>query len=241
MKLASDQNRAIAFIIDLVIYCSITIISLFFSNPEDIISDSFYFNSFTYIVIVFTSLMFLYKDSFNGMSFGKWIVGIQVKDSVTSLPPSIHQLALRNLFLLILPIEIIVAVFDSKRQRIIDLQLNTIVVKSNMKRYFTIKFFSSIAVGVLILTFLIYSLINAIQYSKPYKLAKEHIMLNKDIEKSIGELVDIEMIDGDVNIDDLDMEANFEIRLIGEIKDTTIFIWVSHDQEDNWKIKSEYR
>lgn len=84
----------------------------------------------------FLMIYWVLKDSFAGVSFGKWITGCRVVDAVTGKPIGAQQSFLRN-FLFLIPlallIEVFVASIRSDRRRVGDLIAGTLVVKGPPK------------------------------------------------------------------------------------------------------------
>lgn len=119
-------KRFIAFIIDSIIgflfsYLSFFALCFIHANA-DLISS------------IPISLLYTYmcsKDCINGMSLGKYIVGIQTIDSRTLKVASLVQCMFRNLFWIIWPIEFFVMLFSHTELRIGDRVAHTKVTKRN--------------------------------------------------------------------------------------------------------------
>ena len=76
-------------------------------------------------------IIYLAKDSFKGISFGKWIMGIMIRDDNEQKSiPSFLILFLRNLYLILLPIELIVLIFSKNKKRLGDKYSGTIVLNN---------------------------------------------------------------------------------------------------------------
>jgi uncharacterized RDD family membrane protein YckC len=67
---------------------------------------------------LFLGLMFLYflKDSFKGRSPAKRIVKLQVVDNKTNLPASVGQCFVRNILIILWPVEVLVTFFNTQRR-----------------------------------------------------------------------------------------------------------------------------
>jgi uncharacterized RDD family membrane protein YckC len=116
------KQRLIAILIDYVIvvvlYLVAECISMVFSSE--------------YIYVAFHSLPFVYllcRDSFTGKSIGRYVAKISVVDKTSRETISPMKAFIRNLFLLVWPIELIVLLF--KGERIGDLITNSTVVMEN--------------------------------------------------------------------------------------------------------------
>ena len=80
-------------------------------------------------IILIVIGLFLMKDSINGISIGKWVMGTKVvREKNMEVAPKRGKLILRNLPLLILIIEIIVLFLSENRKRIGDNLANTLVI-----------------------------------------------------------------------------------------------------------------
>ena len=80
---------------------------------------------------------FLYflKDAIKGISIGKWIMGIMVRDAVNvDNIPSIGRLFLRNLLVIIWPIEFFILATNDEKKRLGDKIAKTTVVKNPTRR-----------------------------------------------------------------------------------------------------------
>ena len=120
-------KRFIAFIIDIIVgflffYLSFFVLC-FIHASVDLISS---------IPISLLYTFMCSKDCINGMSFGKYIVGIQTIDSRTLKVATPVQCMLRNLFCIIWPIEFFGMLFNSTGLRIGDQVAHTKVVKRNI-------------------------------------------------------------------------------------------------------------
>ena len=99
------QKRIMAFIIDFVPLCVVfTLIMNSIMNKTqnsllELVNSGVY-----YAVLLPLGLLWLFKDIFNGASIGKRIVKIRVVDE-NSKKPQIYKLLLRNITLVIWPLE----------------------------------------------------------------------------------------------------------------------------------------
>lgn len=85
----------------------------------------------TLVTLLFLAYL-LMKDSFGGVSVGKWFTRCRVVDEATGIPASVPQTMLRNAIFLLFPlgsmIELVMANFRSDRKRLGDLWAGTMVV-----------------------------------------------------------------------------------------------------------------
>ncbi len=123
MKKADIGKRLAAFFIDYLIYIVIFVPPFILFVPFDSFKEIF--PIFMLILLISISL----KDIFGGRSVGKRVFGLYVrKYDNFEKNPKIHKLIIRNLFLLIWPIEFIIIVIDKNSRRLGDKIANTQVV-----------------------------------------------------------------------------------------------------------------
>ena len=103
----------------------------------------------------------LLKDFKNGISPGKWALGIMVRsDKDNEKTPSIGEVIIRNLFLIIYFIEFWVAIFAPRRKRIGDMVAKTVVLKNPNRPGRAKRFF--VTLGVMVLLMIIYGLVSVV-------------------------------------------------------------------------------
>jgi hypothetical protein len=86
-------------------------------NPDDPgQKGASFFNGPLFYVALFGSALYVCKDSFNGRSIAKRILGTQVVSNKTGLPAPPLQCLLRNIFCLLWPVEFIVALVNPARR-----------------------------------------------------------------------------------------------------------------------------
>lgn len=114
---AALDKRIIAFLIDWVALCCLQsmIIGVFLLPNIRSISSSLLISSIVTATIITFSINLL-KDSVNGMGLGKRImkIGIRKEENSTQIP-SIVQLVIRNLFIILWPIEVLLLAKNGKR------------------------------------------------------------------------------------------------------------------------------
>lgn len=129
---SSILKRIIAFLIDFIViilmFSIIIVLSIGFGFiGEETLDDSESPLGFKIIYLV----MFFAKDSFKGISFGKWVMGIMIReDDEQKLIPSFWILFIRNLYFVLLPIEFVVLIFNKHNKRLGDKNANTIVLNN---------------------------------------------------------------------------------------------------------------
>jgi len=124
---ATFGERVIAFVIDYFVVMGIYLtlfVSLTFNifQPEGLI--------LIYIIIGFVILYTVIKDIPGGRSIGKNRLNLEIRANENeSESPQMYRLFLRNVFLLLLPLELIISLLTPSRRRLGDILTNTRVVK----------------------------------------------------------------------------------------------------------------
>ena len=164
LKIASHGKRLFALILDFAFALLLVNTINYLSYPEhwDLrLSSSTLQNLIPVYLGIFCLL--LCKDGWKGCSPGKFIVGITVRQLENlSQSPSSAKSILRNLSLLILPLEGIFLLIDSHGRRLGDRWLRTVVIENPKPRRFIIRlmtantiffgyFFSALLIQPLIL------------------------------------------------------------------------------------------
>jgi uncharacterized RDD family membrane protein YckC len=73
-------------------------------------------NNFPLIMLFVIYSFYFIKDIFNGKSIGKMAIGLQVVDIDSGKPASLIKCVLRNLTIIIWPLECIIALFNLDRR-----------------------------------------------------------------------------------------------------------------------------
>lgn len=125
-------RRICALLIDLFINLFLIIILSFGPLISTGIIDGSNFHISIMAIIMFLTV--LAKDSIHGISIGRWTMGIMVrKETDLYLVPSFGKLLLRNLFIAIWPVELIVLLISNEKKRLGDKTAKTIVVENKEK------------------------------------------------------------------------------------------------------------
>ena len=113
-----------------IICIPVLLISIFHTiNNTHNYQDFIFIGSFIYAILIGFTMYFL-KDSFDGRSFGKRITGLQVVNYKTDIVATPLRCLIRNLFIVIWPIEFVVTLINPDR-RIGDYVAGTKVVLYN--------------------------------------------------------------------------------------------------------------
>ena len=135
-KLSSKGRRIAAFVIDHFVMTFLMVAMVFVALGPDFMDNDNMGKMPTVMLAVMLPGFLLYfaKDSVKGISVGKWIMGIMVRDASNhDEVPSFGRLFLRNLFVIIWPVEFIVLASSPERKRLGDKTAKTVVVENPNK------------------------------------------------------------------------------------------------------------
>jgi len=232
-KLSSRKRRLLAFFIDYIVILLPFVLIMFFL--WNIITKEM-------IVGLTIGLLMLFclfaKDTFKGISFGKWVMGIKVvdKNDISEIS-SFWRLFIRNIFIAIWVVEFF-AWLNKSKQRLGDKVAKTLVIKNINS--------SSIIKRILILVFVLTSAFglamlggtSMIKKSEPYKVAIEQIMQDKNIQDEVGGIKEFGYFPtGNIRITNGVGSAMLQIKIIGNNKTKTISVSLYKERnKEDWQI-----
>lgn len=237
---SSRKRRIVAFIIDHFVM-TFLIVSIVFialgpnfmdeNNPSKMMTTMF-------SVMIPGFLLYFAKDSLKGISAGKWIMGIMVRDENNQNEiPSFGRLFLRNLFIIIWPVEFIVLATNDQKKRLGDKVAKTVVVKNPNKPTKLPRVLALIGVGITFFVFVFFTAGNAMKNSDAYKVATKEIELNKEIIAETGGIKGYGMLPtGNVSISNGQGQAQLEIKVLGNKKDLNISVYLEKEPNGEWKL-----
>lgn len=109
--------RLASMLLDHIIMCftvvpPIIIGSFFFTDKESAAAWGPYIQLFLFFLLV----LYFLKDSFNGRSIAKRITKLQVINNTTGEVASVAKCFIRNIFIIIWPVEVVVSLFSPQRR-----------------------------------------------------------------------------------------------------------------------------
>jgi uncharacterized RDD family membrane protein YckC len=238
--LSSRKRRIAAFIIDHFTMTFIIVGMVFLSLGTDFMDENNFSNLMTKMLptMLVGFLLYFAKDSIKGISPGKWVMGIMVKNENNPKEvPSFGKLFVRNLFLIIYPIEFIVLASSKEKKRLGDKTAKAIVVKNPNKPTKLPRILALVGIGITFFTFIFLFAGSAMKNSDAYKVAISEIEQNEEIVTEIGGIKDYGMMPtGSVNISNGYGEAQLEIKVIGNEKNLNIGVYLTKEPNGNWKL-----
>ncbi|AWW00418.1 RDD family protein [Arcticibacterium luteifluviistationis] len=236
--LSSRKRRVAAFLIDY--FALLLVVALVLTHETDFMGE----NNFDELrfrhlpAMIIGLLLYFAKDSIKGMSPGKWIMGIMVRDENNpNKVPSFGRLFIRNLFLIILPIEFIVLASNQEKKRLGDKTTKAIVVKNPNRPARLPRILTLVVVGISFYTLLFFLVASAMKESDAYKVAITEIEKNEEILSETGGITGYGMIPtGHVDYVNGNGKAQLEINVLGNDKDFKVDVLLTKELNGEWKL-----
>jgi uncharacterized RDD family membrane protein YckC len=237
---SSRKRRILAFMIDHFVMTCLMISVVFlalgpnFGNESDVSSMT----TTMLLVMLPGFLLYLGKDSIKGISIGRWITGIMVRDEHNPTEiPSVGRLLIRNVLLAIWPIEFLVLATSDQKQRLGDRAAKTIVVKNPDKPSRRVRILTLTCFAILGVAFAFLTAGAAMKNSDAYKTAVGQIEQNQEILMETGGVTGYGMMpSGSINIVNGQGEAHLEIKVIGKKKDLAVSAYLEKEPDGEWKL-----
>ncbi|SDH55314.1 RDD family protein [Winogradskyella thalassocola] len=239
-QLASRKRRIAAYIIDHFAMSFLIVSITFLALGSDFLNEpDFTTITATMLVVLLPGFVVYFgKDAIKGISIGKWIMGIMVRDEANSENvPSFGKLLFRNLFLIIWPVEFIVLAVSNEKKRLGDKVAKTIVVKNPNKPSKTPRVIALIGIGIVFITFMVLFTGSAMKNSNAYKIAVENIEQNQKILDETGGITGYGMIPtGSINISNGYGEAQLKIKVLGKDNDLSVGAYLTKQPNGEWEV-----
>lgn len=172
------------------------------------------------IALAVTFGTFFCRDFIKGISPGRWVAGIMVRDyDDPSNVPSIPKLFLRNVFHVLWPVEALSMLFDSGSRRLGDKAANSVVLLNPRKARVGFRIIPIVLLTCGFIFFTFFFSFISIRQSEPYQLAVAYIEANPETHEVTGGIKEFGSFPaGNISIDGDVAEANFMVHVIGETK-----------------------
>lgn len=240
LKLSSRKRRIVAFLIDHFTMTFLIVAIVFMSLGTDFMNENNFSNIMTKMLptMLIGFLLYFAKDLIKGISPGKWIMGIMVRDENTPTEiPSFVRLFIRNLFIIIGPIEFIVLASSQEKKRLGDKTAKTIVVQNPNKPTKLPRILALAGIGIVYFAFIFLFVGSAMKNSDAYKVAISEIEQNEEIISETGGIKGYGMMPtGNVNISNGNGQAQLEIKILGNEKDLNVGVYLTKEPNGEWKL-----
>ena len=249
INLSSRKRRIAAFMIDHFVMTFLMVSIVFLALGPNFMDENNMSKMATKMLAVMLPgfLLYFVKDSIKGISVGKWIMGISVGKWIMGImvrdannpneAPSFGRLLVRNLFIIIWPVEFIVLATSQEKKRLGDNTAKTIVVKNPNKPSKLPRILAFAGVGIAFFTFTFLFAGTAMKNSDAYKVAIEEIEQNEEIITETGGITGYGMIPtGNVSISNGIGQAQLEIKIHGNDKDLNVSVYLTKEPNGEWKL-----
>lgn len=241
IALASRKRRIVAYLIDHLVMSFATVgIVFLLLGPNFIENENFVQVGMTFAsVMLITMLLYMAKDCINGVSIGKWVMGIRVRDEKNANEiPSIGRLFLRNIPIIVWPVEFIILAASTDKKRLGDKFAKTIVVKNPNKPTKMVRIVPLIAIVLCFIASFIYFLSAVMKNSDAYKVSIQEIEQNDAIISEVGKITGYGMMPmGNINIKNGYGNAQLTIEVQGTKKNVNVFTHLTKEPNGEWKIE----
>lgn len=240
IELSSRKRRIAAFLIDHFVMTFLMVSMVFIALGPDFIEheNTEKVRSTMFWVMLPGLLLYLSKDSIKGISIGKWIMGIMVRNESNSEIPNFAKLFIRNLLIVIWPIEFIVLAISSKKKRLGDLIAKTKVLRNAQKSKKLLRVLALISIGLCFFFFTYYFAVSAMKKSEAYKVAIEHIELNEQIISSTGGILGYGSLPkGNISVTNGYGQAQLQINVLGNENDIEVHVYLEKAPDGEWIMK----
>lgn len=241
IALASRKRRIVAYLIDHLVMSVLAVGIIFLLlGPDFINNDNIaQIGQHVFSVMFITLLIYMAKDCIDGVSIGKWVMGIRVRDEKNASEiPSIGRLFLRNISVIIWPVEFLILISSTDKKRLGDKFANTIVVKNLNKPSKTKRIIPLVAVVICCFIFFVFFLSSVMKNSDAYKVAIHEIEQNDAILSEVGKISGYGMMPmGNINISNGYGTAQLTIEVQGTKKNITVFTHLTKEPNGEWKMQ----
>lgn len=237
---SSRKRRLAAFFIDHCVMTFLMVAAVFIALGPNFMDENNSNKMLTIMLLVMIPGFFLYfaKDSVKGISVGRWIMGIMIRNDVDfNSIPSFGKLLIRNLFIIIWPVEFIVLASSEEKKRLGDKITKTVVLKNPNKPKKLPRILSLVGLGIVFFVFVFLFAGIAMKNSDAYKVAIQNIEMNKEIINETGGITGYGMMPtGGVSVTNGKGQAQLQIKVLGKTKDINVSVYLEKEPDGQWKL-----
>jgi uncharacterized RDD family membrane protein YckC len=238
--LASRRRRIFAFIIDHILISGLAVIGCLaamgkhwdLASPERMMGIIL-----PAMLVVF--VVYVLKDSIRGMSPGRFILGIAVRNLADpERIPIISQLFVRNLTIIIWPIEFFVLGFSKQKRRLGDRIAKTIVIRrEDITRGTRVLSFVILILGFGLL--FVCSMGAIVKTSSAYEHAIVHIEASHEVNAAVGNIVGYGVVPmGGIQVQNQYGYAQLKIKINGDKNSIAAVVTLQKEPDTDWQLKA---
>lgn len=237
---ASRIRRIVAYLIDHTLAIVIGLFIAFSILKLEIEGHSH--EQIIVVISICISLIFaliICKDVYRGVSVGKYMMNIAVRDNCDrERVLSIWRLIVRNIFLIIWPIELFLVIFAKDRRRLGDAAVGSVVITRETRNKYS-RLVVAAFITIVALSAFIFIVVQSIKRSDAYVVALTHIKTNVDIQEEAGGIDGYGAIPyGGIETVDDEGKADLEIKVIGNDKNVWVRVILEKRSGEEWKVMS---
>jgi len=237
---SSRKRRIAAFFIDHCVMTFLMVLMIFVALGPNFMDQNNPIKITITIFLVITLGFFLYfaKDSIKGISVGRWVMGIMVREETNqNSTPSFGKMIKRNLFLIIWPVEFIIFATNEEKKRLGDKASKTVVLQNPNKPKRLQRILVLVCIGIGFVGFVFLFAGSAMKSTDAYKVAIQNVEINSDIITETGGITGYGMMpSGSVSVKNGQGEAELHITVHGKTKDIEVSMHLEKEQNGQWKL-----
>ena len=232
-------RRIVACLIDLFVLVFLMLVIVWLVLGYDLFDryDITFLKTRLLLILTAGLVLFFLKDSFRSVGIGRWIMGITVRNESDNLIPGFSRLLIRNLFIIIWPVEFIVLLANNEKRRIADKVAKTIVVKNPENRHILIRIGSLLLLVIGFFLFVNFYGGAIMTHSDAYYIAIDNIENNEKILEETGGISGFDAVKGSIKMDNNIGKAKFEFTVDGKENDVVVNVCLEKEPNQKWILK----
>ena len=190
------------------------------------------------IALSVTFGLFFFRDLVKGISPGRWVAGIMVRDNDDpSQIPSIPKRLLRNIMHVLWPVEALTMLFDREFRRLGDKAANSVVVLNPHRAKVGFRLIPVILLIICFISFTFLFAVFGIKSSEPYKASVAYVEESTEAKEITGGINGFGTIPaGKISYTNGEGEAWITLHVKGEKRDVIAELELDL-VDDKWVVK----
>ncbi|MGK5092338.1 RDD family protein [Deltaproteobacteria bacterium TL4] len=241
LRIASKGKRLFGLIFDFV-FCLLCVNSFKELTKKEHWDLERTTESWEGLLIFYGSLVLLLivKDIFNGCSLGKYLTGIIIRPlNNIKEPPSVKTVILRNLTLLIIPVEGLLLLVDKYARRLGDRWLGTVVIENPKALRLMLRLLLANMVFFVFFFGAMFFQSHLIQRTAAYQTAIHAINNHEPLLRLLGHIDEIEAPEMHLDLSNRNTPSLLQVKLTHKEQALTVQVFLQLQQypERHWQVK----
>lgn len=239
--LASRKRRIVAFMVDHIFLSFLCVGLVFLLLGADFVDSV---NPFRILFALLTGLfigLFLYisKDSIRGMSLGKWVMGIMVREDQNEQHiPSFGKLMLRNVPVLMWPVEAVMLITNDDKKRFGDKMAQAVVVNNPRKSNKWTRGGAMICIALAASFMVVLFFLSAIKQSSAYQTSIAYIEQDDQLLEQTGGIAGYGYFPrANIQTHNGSGEASVQVTVKGVKQDVDVYVYLVKSTYGSWQVK----